>query len=249
MTALRAFPVLLVVAGVALVTSGCESTQDKSAKIAAELGPVKQEKGLEISQRSKDVEVVSSTVLSDEAGTAVVVEVRNGSDRDLVDVPIAIDVRDAQGKSVYRNDLAGLETALTAIPYIEAGDDVLWVNDQVLAAGKPATVKATIGAGGTPFDGEVPEFTASEPQLEGDPFSGVVADGNIVNESGADQDRLLIYAVARKGTEVVAAGRGAIERIKAKPKPLAYNVYFIGDPSGADVTVDLFPTLPGFEEP
>ena len=31
-------PVTLVLAGVALVATGCESTQDKSAKIAAELG-------------------------------------------------------------------------------------------------------------------------------------------------------------------------------------------------------------------
>ena len=58
--------------------------------------------------------------------------------------------------------------------------------------------------------------------------------------------RLLLYAVAREGDRVVAAGRGAIEQLKAEPKPLPYNIYFIGDPRGADVTVTAFPTLPGF---
>ncbi len=248
MMPLRPFPVILALAGVALVTTGCESTQSKSAKIAEELGPVKQEKGLKISKRSKNVVVVSSTLLTDEAGSAVVVEVRNDSDRNLVNVPIAIDVRDAKGKSVYRNDLPGLETGLAAIPYVEAGETMFWVHDQVLATGTPEKVEVTVGAGGTPFSGEVPKFTATEPKLEGDPFSGVVADGNIVNESGQDQSRVLLYAVAREGDEVVAAGRGAIEKVKPEPKPLPYNIYFIGDPRQADVSVTLFPTLPGFEE-
>lgn len=245
---LRPLPLAVALAGIALITSGCESTQEKSARIAAELGPVKQEEGLKISAPSKDVKVLSSTLLTDAAGTAVVVEVRNESKRDLVNVPIAVDVRDTKGASVYKNDVPGLEPALTAIPFVAAGSTVTWVNDQVLATGKPKTVKVVVGAGGTPFEGEQPDITATEPKLEGDPYSGVVAGGNVVNESGVAQQRLLLYAVARKGEQVVAAGRGAIERMKPEPKPLAYNIYFIGDPRGADVTVTLFPTLPGFEQ-
>lgn len=248
MIPLRAYPLAVVIAGVALVATGCTSTQDKSAQIAAELGPVKQEKGLKISKRSKDVKVVSTTLLTEVEGSAVVVEVRNLSDRDLADVPILIDVRNAKGKSVYSNDLPGLETALTSIPYVEAGEEATWVHDQVLTTGKPESVAVTVGEGGIPFTGEVPEFTASDPKLEGDPYSGVVADGNAENQSGGKLDRLLLYAVARQGEEVVAAGRGAIEKIKAEPKPLPYNIYFIGDPRGADVELTWFPNLPGVEK-
>lgn len=248
MIPLRAYPLAVVIAGVALVATGCTSTQDKSAQIAAELGPVKQEKGLKISKRSKDVKVVSTTLLTEVEGSAVVVEVHNFSDRDLADVPILIDVRNAKGKSVYSNDLPGLETALTSIPYVEAGEEATWVHDQVLTTGKPESVEVTVGEGGIPFTGEVPEFTASDPKLEGDPYSGVVADGNAENQSGGKLDRLLLYAVARQGEEVVAAGRGAIEKIKAEPKPLPYNIYFIGDPRGADVELTWFPNLPGVEK-
>jgi len=248
MMPLRFFPVAVALAGVALVASGCQSTQSKSAQIGEELGPVQQEVGLKIGKPSKDVKVVSTTVLSDDEGAAVVVELRNTSDRDLANVPIAIDVRDAKGKTVYANDLPGLEPALTSVPLIAAGEEATWVDDQVLASGTPQSVKVTVGADGASFSGEIPAFDVSEPKLEGDPYSGVVAGGNAENESGETVDRLLLYAVARKGDEVVAAGRGAIERVKPEPKPLPYNIYFIGDPTGADVEVTWFPTLPGVEQ-
>jgi hypothetical protein len=248
MIALRAMPFLLALGGVALVSYGCESTQSKSAGIAAELGPVQEEKGLKIAKRSKDVEVVSATVLNDAAGSAVVVRVRSRSARDLAEVPIAIDVRDAAGKSVYRNDVPGLEPALTSIPYVEAGGEAYWVNDQILATGKPDSVEVTIGAGGRAFEGELPKVSATDPKLEGDPYSGVVAAGELVNESGERQERVLIYAVATEQGRVVAAGRGAIENLKPEPKPLPYNVYFIGDPRRAAIDLELFPILPGAKE-
>ncbi len=247
MRACSPIPLALALAGVALVVTGCESTQDKSAKIGAALGPVAQEKGLEIDQRSKEVEVVSTTLLTDANGSAVVVELHNGSNRDLAEVPLLIDVLDAKGKSVYRNDIPGIEPALAAVPFIPAGGDVAWVHDQVLATGKPVEAKAIVGAGAEEFSGEPPAVSVSEPKLEGDPYTGVAAGGEVVNESGEDLDRLLLYAVARDGDRIVAAGRGAIEPLKDKPKPVHYNVFFIGDPGGADVTIAQFPTLPGVE--
>lgn len=241
-------PIAVALAGVALVVTGCESTQDKSAKIAAELGPVSQEKGLRITKQSKDVKVVSTTVLTDSAGSAVVVRLHNDSDQDLVGVPIAIDVRDAKGRSVYKNDIPGIEPALAAVPFIPAGGYVDWVHDQILATGKPASVKVKVGVGGTPLTGEQPKIAITEPKIEGDAFSGILADGNVTNETGEDQGRLLLYAVARKGDQVVAAGRGAIEKLKAEPKPLPYNIYFIGDPRNADLKISMFPSLAGFEQ-
>lgn len=238
-----AFPVAIVLAGVALVSAGCESTQDKSARIAAELGPVAQEKGLKITKESVDVEVVEATLLTDSVGTAVAVTLRNESSRDLVEVPILIDVRDAKGKSVYRNDIPGIEPALAAVPYLAAGEETVWINDQVLAAGKPARVEVKVGASEETFPGELPAVEVGEPKLEGDPYTGVAAGGEVLNKSGADLERLLLYGVARQGGEIVAAGRGAIEPLKANGKDAPYNIYFIGDPRGAEVTVTEFPSL------
>jgi hypothetical protein len=110
-------------------------------------------------------------------------------------------------------------------------------------------VKVRVGVSDKAFSGELPEVSVSDPELEGDPFTGVAAGGKVVNESGEDIDRLLLYGVARQGERIVAAGRGAIEPLKANGKPAFYNVYFIGDPRGAAVTVSDFPSLPGQELP
>ncbi len=77
----------------------------------------------------------------------------------------------------------------------------------------------------------------------------MAASGEIVNESGEDIERLLLYGIARQGGEIVAAGRGAIEHFKAGAKPAPYDIFFIGDPRGAEVTVTEFPSLPGQEQP
>jgi hypothetical protein len=238
----------LALASVALIATGCESTQGKSAKIGAELGPVKREQGLKIAKESKDVEVVETTLLADREGTAVVVELRNTSGKDLVDVPIAIDVLDAKGKSVYANTIPGIEPALASLPFIGGGEEAVWVNDQVLAAGVPAKVEVRVGASEATFSGELPQVSVTDPKLEGDPYTGVAAGGEVLNESGSDLERLLLYGVARQGGRIVAAGRGAIEPLKANGKDAPYNIYFIGDPRGADVTVTEYPSLPGQEQ-
>ena len=77
-------------------------------------------------------------------------------------------------------------------------------------------MKVKVGAGGGAYSGELPEIEVSEPTLEGDPVSGSGGDRRRSSTRPAKtSDRLLLYAVARKGDEVVAAGRGAIEHLKA----------------------------------
>ncbi len=241
---------LLVAAALAALAlgalGGCQSTQSRSAELE-EQGEktLLVDSGLKIEKQSQDVKVLGAEVLSDANGSAVVVTLRNSSDRDLVDVPILIDVRDAKGKSVYRNDIPGIEPALAAVPYLRAGEEVDWVNDQIIADGKPSKVEVKVGAEADTFDGEIPAVDVSEPKLTGDPVSGIEATGGVVNRTGEDQGRLLLYVVARRGGAVVAAGRGAIDHLKAGTKPLHYDVFFIGDPGGAELELVAFPTLPG----
>lgn len=224
--------------------SACQSTQNRSAELKDEnAGVLLEEEGVSVGKEDPNIKVVSTTVLSEAEGSAVVVELRNDSGQDLVDVPIAVDVLDAKGRSVYRNDAPGLEQALVAVPFVPADGDAVWVNDQVLAVGKPVSAEVKVGVGGIPFSGEQPEIEVSEPKLEGDPTSGVVADGDVVNRTGEDQNRFLLYGVARRGGRVVAAGRGAIEHLKPETKGVPYNIYFIGDPTGADLSLYEYPTL------
>jgi hypothetical protein len=244
---MNAYPVavlalsMLAVAGL----SACQSTKDRSAELEAQgstqlIG----DEGLEIKHRNPDVKVTGTAVLSGSEGSnAVIVDLHNDSGQNLTEVPILIEVTDGKGKSFYKNDIPGIEPALASVPYIPAHGDAEWVNDQVLGVGKPKSVKVTVGTGGGTYGGELPEVEVSEPTLAGDPVSGIAATGNVVNETGEDQRRLLLYVVARKGNEVVAAGRGAIEHLKPERKKLKYTIFFVGDPSGADLKLSEFPAL------
>ena len=235
---------LLAVAGL----SACQSTQDKSAELEAKGGTqLLSEDGLKITRENPDVKVISTALLSNAEGNAVVVDLHNDSGQNLTEVPILIEVLNTKGKSFYKNDIPGVEPALAAVPYIPAHGDAEWVDDQVLGVGKPKSVKVKVGAGGGTYSGAIPDIEVSEPKIEGDPVSGISATGDVVNKTGTDQRRLLLYIVARKGNRVVAAGRGAIEHLKPERKALKYTIFFIGDPSGADLKLSEFPALSSAE--
>ena len=61
----------------------------------------------------------------------------------------------------------------------------------------------------------------TRPRLEQDPVSGVAAVGFAANRSKVEQRKLVVFAVARKGARVVAAGRAQINRAEAgQARPL-----------------------------
>jgi hypothetical protein len=232
---------LAVAAGLAL--GGCQSTQSRSAELERTGKKVLlNEKGLSIAKVSSDVKVGGTSVISDQNGTAVVVELRNDSQQALLAVPILIDVRGANGKSVFRNDTPGLDPSLVSAPLLRPGETFDWVNDQVLAVRPAKSVKVKVGEAKDELTGDVPELDVSKPKLEVDPVSGVEASGKVTNKSGIEQTRLVLYAVARKGGKIVAAGRGVIQRLKTD-KPSDYHIFFIGDPRGADVSVAAPPVV------
>jgi hypothetical protein len=81
----------------------------------------------------------------------------------------------------------------------------------------------------------------SDPRF-GNDFSGVKVSGTVKTESKTDQSHLILFAVARQGGKIVAAGRGQIKKLKHDAKPAPYVIYFIGDPTGSDVTIQAPPT-------
>ena len=119
----RALSTLLVLLSTA-VLAACQSTQDKARELQEQgLADVAAQEGITIAQRNKEIKVVGTTLLHDQYGDAVVVELQNTSKQAQVNVPILIDLRDAKGKSVYRNDVPGLEPSLTYVPLSATGRD------------------------------------------------------------------------------------------------------------------------------
>jgi hypothetical protein len=60
----------------------------------------------------------------------------------------------------------------------------------------------------------------------------------VANASSIPQKRLVISCVARRGPDILAAGRGIVDRLAPAAdsrKPTTFTVFFIGDPKGARV--------------
>lgn len=226
----------------AILLAGCESTQSKSAKLEANGGELAKVEKVRIGAENQNIEVVDRQLLTDQYGSAVVLKVENKSGQGQVDIPIVLNVKGANGKSVYKNNIEGLEKGLLGIGIIGPSTTEYWVNDQVLATGKPASFEVKIGTSEGKYPVQVPELEVSEPKLELDPTSGKFISGTVTNRSSVEQVDLLLSAVALKGNKIVAAGRGLIPKLKADGKPEPYRIYFIGDPTGANIEVFAPPT-------
>lgn len=236
-------PLLLAAAGLAPPLSGCESTQAKSARL--EKAGAKQlagERGLVVRKQNADVRAVATSVLSDENGTAVVVVLRNSAAQPVGRVPVAIDVQGAGGRSVYRNDLPGLDPSLVEATGVPAKGELEWVDDQITASGTSKRVEATIGAERSSAPRELPKLELTQARLAEDRVTGIEAVGRVTNRSNVEQRRLVVSCVARKGDEIVAAGRAIVNRL-AVGKSATFHIFFIGDPRGSRLTVVAPPTV------
>lgn len=236
-------PLLLAAVGLAPLLSGCESSQAKSARLEKQgAQQLAGERGLVVRKQNADVRAVATSVLSDENGTAVVVVLRNRAVQAVGHVPVAIDVQGAGGKSVYRNDLPGLDPSLVEATGVPAKGELEWVNDQVTASGTPKRVEATIGAERGVAPRELPKLELTQPRLIEDRVTGIEAVGRVANRSDVEQRRLVVSCVARRGERIVAAGRAIVNRL-APGKSASFHVFFIGDPRGARITVVAPPTV------
>jgi hypothetical protein len=229
-------PALAVLAGVSL--TACQSSQDKSKEIQAR-AQAAAPKPLVIKHRDKDVKVGATTLLHDQNGDAIVVQLTNQSNKTLVDVPILVEVKSGK-QTVYKNDTAGLDFALNHVAVLQPHETFYWVNDQLTGQGNSA--KVTVGEPEQPSpSGRLPEFTVTPPR-HGQDISGPKVTGRVTLHSNVDQDHLILFAVARQGGRIVAAGRGQIKALKSGARPSPYVIYFIGNPTGAQVTIQTPPT-------
>lgn len=233
-------PAVLALAVLAAISlSACQSSQDK-AKIIQDQAQAAAPKPLVIPHPSKDVKVVNTALLHDQNGDAMVVELKNESNQTLVNVPILVDIKDPKGKSVYQNNTAGLDFALNHVAVIQPNETFYWVNDQLTGEGKSAKVTVGQPEAKAP-SGPLPDLAVSPPRA-GHDFSGAKVNGTVTNQSKIDQQHLILFAVARQGGRIVAAGRGQIKALKVGARPANYTIYFIGNPVGADVTIQAPPT-------
>jgi len=231
----------------ALALAGCESNQQRSAKL--EKAAVRQQRetrqrsalaqrGVSITHPSTKVKVIATAVVKGSEGSAAVVTVHNVSSTSLRDVPIQIDVRNAQGASIYTNSVPGLSATLASAALVPAHATLTWIDDQVQATGTPKSVAAKIGEG-TPVGAPTPHLSTTGVHMtEGH------AEGNVVNHSPVDQQELVVDAVARRAGKIVAAGRAVLPTAPSG-NSTPFQIFFVGNPAGGQLEVNAPATTSG----
>jgi hypothetical protein len=227
----RASILSAVLVTIALSATGCESTQEKSARLEKTAHHTRlAEQGLSITKRSAEVGVLSAVLVHGTEGAAAVVTLHNDSAHALRDVPIAITVKDAHGSTVFQNNAPGLEAALTSLGSIPAHGVASWVDDQVPATGAPASVTAIVG--------EPPVANGPIPVVEvagthrGEESGSATAAGTVRNRSSVTQQALVVYVIARRAGRVVAAGRAILPEV-APGAAVPFQAFLVGVPAGA----------------
>jgi hypothetical protein len=231
----------------ALALTGCETTAEKSARLEhqaklASNGSLTQ-KGLSISRESRDVSVLSASVVHSSEGAAAVVTLRNASSQPLRAVPIAITVTDARGAKLFQNDAPGLESTLVSVPSLPAHGELVWVDDQLPATGAPVSVRARLGEAAT-VAGSLPRLVVGAIHLTEDPTNGIGAAGTVANRSAISQRSVPVFVVAVRGSRVVAAGKALLPEVAAGATS-PFQVFFVGDPHGARLQASAPPTTLG----
>jgi hypothetical protein len=224
-----------------LTLTACESNQDRSARIEAEGKHVMQDQGtLKVTKANADVKVLRTALVHGGGSVAAAVELDNKGGAQA-DVPVLIDVTNAKGTSLYRNDQVGLQPSLQRLALIGKGDRVWWVNDQLLGADQGAK-KVSVKVGAAAPVAKAPDVTVTGVHYETQE-GGAFLTGTVVNHTDTLQTNLPVFAVALKGDKVVAAGRALVAKVPPgtpAKKPI-FRLYFIGNPKGAKIQVTLAP--------
>jgi hypothetical protein len=228
----------------ALALAGCESSQEKNAKLEKAAKPLEAaalaksaaaERARRITHASTKVAVTGVTLLHSSEGLATVVTLHNKGASALREVPIKVTVSDAHHRRLYTNATPGQAVLLVSAAYIPAHGTLQWIDDQI-----PPEAGATSA---TALVGEAPAASAHAPilavqgaHMTEDPSSGPGAEGQVVNHSAVSQHELVVYAVAERGSKIVAAGRAVVPEAAASTST-RFQLFFIGEPQGAHLVI------------
>jgi hypothetical protein len=147
---------------------------------------------------------------------------------------VLIDVSDAKGASVYRNDTAGIDPSLQQLAALGGHATAWWVDNEVQPTrGVPAKVSAQVGAGRT--SSTAPSITASKISASSS-FPGPHVDATLRNTSSAAARTVAVYVVALAHGRVVGAGRAAVASLAAGSSTQV-EVPMTGTVTGASVSV------------
>jgi len=236
--AAAAFAAGLIVLG----ASGCETTQQQSAKIARTLGHQSAIAGTtRLGAANRDVRIDQEVLVTTAGQSAVALKLTNTGSRTQTHFPVLIEVLDAKGGAVYRNNTSGIEPSIQQFALLAPHATAWWVDNEVLASGGvPKTATGQLGAATAAAPSAVPSITTAAVSAS-DSFPGPHVSATVRNRSRIAQRELAVYAVALRGGRVVGAGRGIIPSL-APGAAAQVQVPMVGSVSGSTISLAVPPT-------
>lgn len=228
------------------LVAGCTTTQQQAARL--HLRSEREDAGrkpIEVKRPNPDVRVIESSIVRGSGGAAVAVTLRNTGADPLNDLPLAVGVRSPDG-TVFLNDRGHLPYFQTHAPALAPGARTTWVftSTKTLPAGVPVAKVGVPAPHPLTTASSVPELdvshvTASHQNSDAKETSVEV---EVTNHTGMPQYDVAVYAWARKGGRLVAAGRGSVEEL-ASDSTATVKLELIGAPGDARVHVAAPPTI------
>ena len=226
--------------------TGCaETTQQKSAraKVAADRALAGQQ-AVQVTHPNPAASVLDVGLVGAGGRSAVAVTVRNDTARPLSDLPVSVGVRTRAGRMIYLNREPGLPYFQTHIGAIAAHGSATWVftatRDFARGASTPfaavgfPTVTDQTGVRTLPTI--TPSLAAKDSPPTGGRISVTVADDSSVPQSG-----LAVYAVARSGGRLLAAGQTTVSQIDSQTRR-TITIMLVGNPGAAAIGLSAPPT-------
>lgn len=206
----------VAVAVVAVALTGCETTQDQSARLQRQAAAVQQPDQIKLGRAEPEVRVLGHQELRAKDRSAIVVELENRGDRPLRRVPVGLRAV-AGGKQQYSNQMAGSDALLLRVPLLPPRTRLTWVNAEVPELADGATVEVQLGAAARRRPGTAPRLRIAGLRRDGGEPSpdGVAVSGTVHNDGRVAQSDVPVYIVARDGSRVVAAATSRIDELAA----------------------------------
>jgi hypothetical protein len=233
---MRAIALLLSLALGLTVLTGCESTFDQAARARKAAGKIAKVDAMSMQQlqgvTAKTLAIIPS---ADGMTAAVVVQVDAAQKgQSVIWAPIEVKLLDAAGKDVGTNNIPGALPILVHLPSVEGGASAVYVNDQILLSGKPASATVIVGGAFTPGPG-LGLLKTSPVKVVPDPNLGTSWTTTVSNTTSVRQESVVVQAVVTSNGRVVGAGTANIDGLDPGASADVTG-YFIGSDKG-DVTV------------
>jgi hypothetical protein len=225
--------------------SGCAitTTQEKDARLAVKAErTVFNAKRIKFGHAPDGVKILGTSIVRSKGGTAIAVDVRNDSANPVNDLPLAVGVQ-SDGKKQYLNLERGTSYFEAHIPSLAAGAETTWVfsSKKEVPAGEPF---ARFGEAADPpltVAESLPSLEVTQ-TLHNSAKGGPKVDVEVVNDSDIPQYEIQLYAWAKDGDQLRAAGTAKVSELDGGDSATVH-MTLDGDPGKAPLEVSAPPTI------